>query len=726
MEFALTRRASQPQGAVEIDWSNPITRGLVFLHNAADFGTNLVDGAYASFQSGTVGLTSIPSGTGLEFSNGVIEWAVPTMTFPLSMFMHGRAFSAADAPLMGVFGPGPTRSGVYVNNENGLVSAVNANNDGFSTNSTTGFTDSFSDSSICLAVSTAANLNVFYDGVQILDGIRGDVRTDLNRVSFSFINESTRFGRNGSGSHAISGVWDRELEDWEKVSLYENPWQLLKPLAVSSLAGSGVTDIVPPTVTSVSGTDTGSTSATVSASSTEAGPGWCVLTPTSAQPDATQVEAGQDHTGSSTGVFLDTATLAIGANPGAFVFTGLTPGATYWPHVVAKDTASPVNVSAVESGPSFTMPAPDVIDPEFPPGTTLGFTVKTNSTVALTASADATDNVGVAGYEWSSDGGATYPFTSLTRSFEFTALADLTSYNFRCRAYDGATPPNKSAHLALTTSTYRDGDTGQNIRDNTGPVGGNPEGFLRNKVTLPADAAKWFSYVITSMPATGSFTTLNPDGTFVFVGPNNETMLVQLEVDGANYGSPFAVTLYDSTSQLATPSNAISTTLSTRSAAIQDFNATPVNATSIGTATLSVATPPTAVSVQPVNSIIVSYASRSSSRTLSLARAAKRARLPASGQTRRYLALFYKQPADFDDCDVDATDYLFAIGDTLVACEVDVEPGITIEANTVVGSTVKIWLSGGVDGRRYKVTARLITAGGRTKEVELVIRVKET
>lgn len=303
-------------------------------------------------------------------------------------------------------------------------------------------------------------------------------------------------------------------------------------------------DTTAPTVTSVSGTDTGSTSATVSASSTEAGPAWCVLTPTSTQPSQAQVEAGQDHTGSSTGVFLDTATLAIGANPAAFVFTGLTPGATYWPHVVAKDTATPsANVSLVESGPSFTMPAPDVIDPEFPPGTTLDFTVKTNSTVALTASADATDNIAVTGYEWSSDNGASYPFTSLTRSFTFTALADLTSYNFRCRAYDGA--GNRSAHLSLTTSTYRDGDTAANIIANTAAIEGVQQKGAQYDLALTKLSTDWLSYYEVT-PPTPSGGTLTPfaDGSFTYVGPEPATWVIQAEVNMVEEASTTTITLY--------------------------------------------------------------------------------------------------------------------------------------------------------------------------------------
>lgn len=201
------------------------------------------------------------------------------------------------------------------------------------------------------------------------------------------------------------------------------------------------------------------------------------------------------------------------------------------------------NTNAILGASSVSGAPPDTTIPEFPGGTTLGFIRKTNSTVLLKTSAPATDNVLVAGYEWSFDGGASYPFTSLGDEFEMSALADLTSYGFRVRAYDGASPPNKSAHLALTTSTYRAGATGQDIIDTTGPIGGGIAGAHFNKVVLPADANKWFSSRETTPPASGVLV-FNPNGTYTFVGPDATVTYRQLEVDGVDFGTPFPIELY--------------------------------------------------------------------------------------------------------------------------------------------------------------------------------------
>lgn len=185
----------------------------------------------------------------------------------------------------------------------------------------------------------------------------------------------------------------------------------------------------------------------------------------------------------------------------------------------------------------------DTTDPTWPGGTTLGATAKTDTTVTLTASADATDNVGVTGYEWSSDDGASYPFTSLTKTFQFTALTPLTSYPFKSRAYDAA--GRKSAPIALTTSTYRAGDTAANILANTGPIGAGQPGFLYAFAST-VTSTDWLSYTIVSGPTpSGGTLDAQPDGRFTYTGPAPATMVIQPEVNGVNAAETITVTLYD-------------------------------------------------------------------------------------------------------------------------------------------------------------------------------------
>lgn len=309
---------------------------------------------------------------------------------------------------------------------------------------------------------------------------------------------------------------------------------------VSSVGGS---DVTAPTLTSATATATGANTATGGVTTNEAGPAWAVLTTSSTTPSAAQIKAGQNHTG-ATASASDTATLSVGANPGVFDFTGLTGGGTYWLHVVQDDTATPANTATpITSASSITTPTPDTTSPTWPGGTTLGASNKTDTTVTLTTSADATDNVAVAGYEWSSDDGASYPFTSLTKTFQFTALSALNSYQFKSRAYDAA--GNKSAAISLTTSTYRAGDTAANILANTGPVGGNPAGFLYAFAST-VSSTDWLSYTIVSGPTpSGGTLDASPDGTFTYVGPDAATLVIQPEVNGANAAETITVTLYD-------------------------------------------------------------------------------------------------------------------------------------------------------------------------------------
>lgn len=216
---------------------------------------------------------------------------------------------------------------------------------------------------------------------------------------------------------------------------------------------------------------------------------------------------------------------------------GLLAATSYRIHFCQEDEAG--TRSTVVSSAVFTTPAADTT----PPVLTGAISVvsKTSSTISVTCPTG-TDNVGVVAYDWSKDGGTTWPEQTQTPAHTFTNLSPITSYNLRVRARDAN--GNTSTPLTLVTSTYRAGALGSTILLTTGPVGGNPAGILYNDVQA-GDEAKWFSFNITTPPATGTLL-IDPDGTFTFTGPNPETMYYQLEVNGANVGDPVIVTLYES------------------------------------------------------------------------------------------------------------------------------------------------------------------------------------
>jgi hypothetical protein len=90
------------------------------------------------------------------------------------------------------------------------------------------------------------------------------------------------------------------------------------------------------------------------------------------------------------------------------------------------------------------------------------------------------------------------------------------------------------------------------------------------------------------------------------------------------------------------------------------------------------------------------------------------------------LATFTKQPADVQDYDIDYSEWLAGFSDTGSSATVTVDTGITLNMYTLLNGVVKVWLAGGTSGETYKVTTTLTTSGGRTKQAEIRIKVKET
>ena len=87
---------------------------------------------------------------------------------------------------------------------------------------------------------------------------------------------------------------------------------------------------------------------------------------------------------------------------------------------------------------------------------------------------------------------------------------------------------------------------------------------------------------------------------------------------------------------------------------------------------------------------------------------------------------FTKQPAETLDYDFDFTDWLSERTDTLLSSVILSDPGISVLSSTNFGSRVKVFLSGGLTGTKYKITCRMSTNGGRVKESEFFVAVKDT
>lgn len=90
------------------------------------------------------------------------------------------------------------------------------------------------------------------------------------------------------------------------------------------------------------------------------------------------------------------------------------------------------------------------------------------------------------------------------------------------------------------------------------------------------------------------------------------------------------------------------------------------------------------------------------------------------------LGVVVKQPADQLDYDIDFDRWLPA-DDVILTVTTNVEPSgeLVVDSVHVDSPMLKVWCSGGENGSSYKVTATVATQGGRVKEVDFKIRVRD-
>jgi hypothetical protein len=86
---------------------------------------------------------------------------------------------------------------------------------------------------------------------------------------------------------------------------------------------------------------------------------------------------------------------------------------------------------------------------------------------------------------------------------------------------------------------------------------------------------------------------------------------------------------------------------------------------------------------------------------------------------------FSKQPVEVQDYDIDFTEYLEFHNDYALSHTAFASTGITIQASALVDGVVKVFVSGGTDGNTYKVSATITTQGGRVKQGDILVKVKE-
>ena len=95
------------------------------------------------------------------------------------------------------------------------------------------------------------------------------------------------------------------------------------------------------------------------------------------------------------------------------------------------------------------------------------------------------------------------------------------------------------------------------------------------------------------------------------------------------------------------------------------------------------------------------------------------------------IANWGQQPGETLDWDIfyggspDGSEDWLSFGDSIQSVVTTVDaPGLSV-VSSCTEKRVKLWVSGGVSGVKYKVTITITTANGRTKQDEVYFRIRE-
>lgn len=92
------------------------------------------------------------------------------------------------------------------------------------------------------------------------------------------------------------------------------------------------------------------------------------------------------------------------------------------------------------------------------------------------------------------------------------------------------------------------------------------------------------------------------------------------------------------------------------------------------------------------------------------------------------IGTIYQQPSEREDYDIDFTDW-FPANDPIITAAVSHTPISTtndlVLSYAISTPLVKVWVNGGANKVNYVVTVSAQTAGGRSKEVELKVKIKD-
>jgi hypothetical protein len=231
-----------------------------------------------------------------------------------------------------------------------------------------------------------------------------------------------------------------------------------------ALAPSGGGDTTAPTLTSPTGTQTGSTTASGTVTTDEGNGTLYYLASTNATETAVTVKAASSQAVSGTG-------------SQSVSFTGLTASTTYYAHYCHRDAAG--NDSAVANSTSFTTAAPpDTTVPTLTGSITSSAITQTTYTLSWPTGAD---NVAVTAYEYNLNGGA-FVSTGTATTVNITGRTASTTDTITVRAKDAA--GNVSTPVLSTTvnllAVVVPSITTPVLKNNTGTVLASETGVVVN------------------------------------------------------------------------------------------------------------------------------------------------------------------------------------------------------------------------------------------------------
>jgi len=279
-------RTSQPQELVGIDWSNPLTAGLVFATDEPSRLRDSVSGVFPSATVGGIGSAVTKYGKAIDFSSDVFSYG----NVDLLAGVTNATFQIIEIPNSTEQVAGIVNKRLAHNNQNSYSIGYNYVSNQFTVEIGSslgtqpiiayGFNlASFSTSgnSIVTTINgTAAageKVKLWNNGISVAIV---SVPLDSAISGFFYGTAPLELGRVNSGALYYGGklvlarIWNRNISESEAKSLSDNPWQIFEPIEETIWIPDGVSVTLPTLVQPASTTSAGAWTATGAATLHEA------------------------------------------------------------------------------------------------------------------------------------------------------------------------------------------------------------------------------------------------------------------------------------------------------------------------------------------------------------------------------------------------------------------------------------------------------------------------